>query len=30
VQGNITMRAEERLGLLCYRPQAFQLINLHT
>ena len=30
VQGNITMRAEERLGLLCYRPQAFELVSLHT
>jgi HK97 family phage major capsid protein len=28
VQGNITMRAEERLGLLCYRPQAFELVQL--
>lgn len=28
VQGNVTVRAEERLGLLCYRPAAFQLINL--
>lgn len=28
VQGNVTVRAEERLGLLCYRPNAFQLIDL--
>jgi hypothetical protein len=28
VQGLITMRAEERFGLLCYRPPAFQLIQL--
>jgi hypothetical protein len=28
VQGNITCRAESRLGLLCYRPSAFQLIQL--
>jgi len=31
VQGNITVRAEERLGLLVYRPPAFQLIQVnHT
>lgn len=28
VQGLVTMRAEERIGLLCYRPPAFQLIQL--
>ena len=28
VQGRITVRAEERLGLLVYRPSAFELINL--
>jgi HK97 family phage major capsid protein len=28
VQGNITARAESRLGLLVYRPSAFQLIQL--
>lgn len=27
VQGNITARAESRLGLLCYRPSAFQLVS---
>lgn len=27
VQGNITARAESRLGLLCYRPSAFQMIS---
>lgn len=30
VQGNVTARAESRLGLLCYRPTAFQLIQLAT
>lgn len=31
VQGNVTVRAEERLGLLVYRPPAFQLIQVnHT
>lgn len=29
VQGNITARAESRLGLLCYRPSAFQLIQIN-
>lgn len=29
VQGNITCRAESRLGLLCYRPSAFQLIQIN-
>jgi len=28
VNGKITVRAEERLGLLVYRPSAFELINL--
>jgi HK97 family phage major capsid protein len=28
VQGKVTVRAEERLGLLVYRPSAFELINL--
>lgn len=28
VQGKITVRADERLGLLCYRPSAFEVINL--
>jgi HK97 family phage major capsid protein len=28
VNGRITVRAEERLGLLVYRPSAFELINL--
>lgn len=28
VQGNITARAESRLGLLCYRPSAFELVSL--
>lgn len=28
VNGRITVRAEERLGLLVYRPSAFQLIQL--
>jgi HK97 family phage major capsid protein len=30
IQGMITARAESRLGLLCYRPSAFQLISLAT
>ena len=28
VNGRITVRAEERLGLLVYRPSAFELIQL--
>lgn len=28
VEGKITVRADERLGLLCYRPPAFQLTHL--
>lgn len=27
VQGNITARADSRLGLLCYRPTAFQMVS---
>lgn len=30
VQGNITARADSRLGLLCYRPSAFQMVSLVT
>jgi len=30
VQGKITVRADERLGLLCYRPSAFELTYLST
>lgn len=28
IQGKITVRADERLGLLCYRPSAFELTHL--
>lgn len=28
VNGEVTLRAEERLGLMVYRPKAFELINL--
>lgn len=28
VNGEVTLRAEERLGLMVYRPKAFELVNL--